>query len=165
MLLNYDQVLRIKCGRVGIIPYVKRDNKFYFLMGTDVRTGDMCDFGGGCSKGETNIQAAIREFMEELKEILDPHELDIMSCAVYDERNNICILFCRVNRPGFFEDANEMFHSSQVVNQWDEMSEIEWLSAEDMIKNIYGFPSRFWSRVKYALKNSADFGEELLSKL
>jgi len=165
MLLKFDEIIKIRCSRIGIIPYVKRNGNIYFLMGADGRTGDLCDFGGRKNRGETNIQAAVREFMEETKEILDPSNLNQVSCGVFDKRNSICILFCEVNNPTFFEEAHNLFHTTNVIDEYEEMSEIEWLSKEDMIQNIYGYPTRFWTRVKYALSNSADFNDDLLNML
>lgn len=168
MLLDFDQIIKIRCSRIGIIPYVKRKDGIHFMMGIDARTGDICDFGGRINKDETNIQAAIREFMEETHQILDPHELKPMSCAVFDKRNSICILFCEIDlskRPHFYENSKKLFHTSPFEEEVQEMNDIVWLTTDEMIKNIYSYPTKFWNRVKFALRNSADFNDELLSKL
>jgi 8-oxo-dGTP pyrophosphatase MutT (NUDIX family) len=165
MLLEFDEIIKIKCSRVGIIPYVKRNNELYFLMGKDIRTGDLCDFGGRLNRGETNLQAAIREFMEESHEIVDPSDLETVSCGVYDKRHSICILFCKVKKENFFEEAQNLFHASSTTEEFEEMVDIMWLTKDEMSEHIYGYNSIFWNRVKFALSNSADFGDELLSKL
>ena len=165
MILDFEQIERIRCSRIGIVPYVKMKGDIHFMMGIDARTNEICDFGGRLNRGETNIQAAIREFMEETHQILDPHELKTVSCGVYDKRNSICILFCEVLNPNFYERSKLMFHTSPYVEELQEMNDIVWLTKDEMIQNIYGYPSRFWSRVKFALRNSADFNDELLEKL
>jgi len=103
--------------------------------------------------------------MEETRQIVDPHHLKTVSCGVYDKRNSICILFCEVTKPNFFKEARELFKHSPHIEEIPEMNDIVWLTKDEMIQNIYGYPTRFWSRVKFALRNSADFNDELLSKL
>lgn len=54
-------------GRVGVIPYVRKDNGLWVLLGIKP-TGKYTDFGGGCKKGyspETMIRCGMREFNEE----------------------------------------------------------------------------------------------------
>ncbi|MBU1008293.1 NUDIX hydrolase [Candidatus Dependentiae bacterium] len=50
----------------GILPYTLRDNNVHFLLGQDKsRPGQWTDFGGTIENGETPIQTAQREFIEE----------------------------------------------------------------------------------------------------
>lgn len=165
MILDFDQIEKIKCSRIGIIPYVKRSDGIYFMMGIDFRTRDVCDFGGRLDKGESNIQAAIREFMEESRQIIEPSQLRTVSCGVYDKRNSICILFCEVTKDNFYEKSRELFNASPFLEELQEMIDIIWFTKDEMIEQIYGYPSRFWNRVKFALRNCADFNDELLSRL
>jgi len=165
MILGFDEIFKIKCKRAGIIPYVKKDT-IYFLLGVDKRTRELSDFGGGITKNETILIGAIREFMEESKEIISPSSLKPVSCAIFDKRNDICILFCEISDTEFFSEASTLFHASNVVNtESDEMSDIVWISLEDMIKNVYGQRSILWNRIKYALSNCGDFSDQLIAML
>jgi hypothetical protein len=51
----------------GIVPYIKENNKIYFLLGLDGhrKTLGLTDFGGKADKGETLQEAAAREGHEE----------------------------------------------------------------------------------------------------
>jgi len=167
MFLNFDEINLIECGRIGIIPYIKHNGQMYFLMGVDSRTGDVCDFGGKLNKGETNLQAAMREFMEETKQIIDPHKLKPVKCGIYDKRNNMCILFCEITVPTFFETAKQEFHNSPFKDCGDiqEMHDIIWLNTNEMIVNVYSNSSKFWNKVQYTLRNCADFNDDFLKML
>ena len=166
MILLFDEVTKVKCKRGGIIPYIKKDGEIYFLMGVDSKTRELSEFGGGITKNESILIGSIREFMEESKEIISPSSLKPVSCAIFDRRNDICILFCEISDSSFFEQAHSLFHSSQIVNiESDEMCDIVWISLQDMIKNIYSQESIIWNRIKYTLANNGDFNDQLIAML
>ena len=52
----------------GLLPFCKHNNDIYFLLQTKFegrKAGFLNDFGGGQDFGETYLQTAIREFVEE----------------------------------------------------------------------------------------------------
>lgn len=164
MIIDVDDVELFEFDRIGIVPYVVLKKRCWFLLGKDARTGDYCDFGGRIEKYETKFAAAIREFMEETKEIMDPSGLS-HKCAIYDKRNKICIIFSKIKDPSFYLTAETKFQTTKEKMKFQEMSKIKWFSELQMIKNIYKFPTKLWNRVKFALCNCSDFNDQLLETL
>lgn len=166
MLIYFDEMQKLKCTRAGFIPYVKIQNEIHFLMGIDASTGEYSDMGGGIKIDENVISCAVRELIEETKELIQPEHLKQIKVGVYDKANSNCIIFCEIKNPKMYYYIVDQFAKSEKHGlEYDEMSGLVWLTTEEMIQNIYGDNTKMWSRVQHTLANCANFDDHLLSIL
>jgi len=153
--------------RSGVIPYVKRDGKVYFLLGVDAKTGEWSDFGGGVKANENALFGGIRECYEEMRGIVDFREMGLIRHAIYERKSkqNMCIMFSEITRPGFFENARKEFHNNQ--KNGDEMKDIVWLSADEMLYQscLSNRKSKIWRRIRYVLSKSGQFNRNFVRRL
>lgn len=77
-----------KQKRAGAVPYTIIKNKIYICLGRDRKTSDLTDFAGMKNKGESVIDAALREFAEESRGVFGQILADkINGCkCIYDEQ-------------------------------------------------------------------------------
>lgn len=166
MLVYFDEMVQLKSKRAGIIPYVKLNGQIYFLMGIDAQTGEYSDMGGGLKINETIISCAMRELIEETRELIQPDYLKQIKVGVYDKTNSNCIIFCELKNTKIYYTICENFNTSNKHGlEYDEMSGLIWLTRDEMIENIYGENSKMWSRIKYTLSNCGNFDDHLLMLL
>lgn len=166
MLVYFDEMQKLKCTRAGVIPYVKINKETHFLMGIDASTGEYSDMGGGIKIDENIISCALRELTEETKELIQPEHLKQIKVGIYDKINSNCIIFCELKNSKLFHTIVPNFYKSEKHGlEYDEMSGLVWLTTEEMIKNIYGEPTKMWSRIKCTLANCGNFDDHLLSLL
>lgn len=118
MSKNSGQVkdfLSIKTRRAGIILYRDIGEDVIFCFGLDSKFHDLTDFSGGVKKGESSVEAAVREFNEET--------LGIARLTIDDVENSYCIfdtrlfiIFVRVDiDPGKFSRTFNKICSERLV--------------------------------------------------
>jgi len=153
--------------RAGIIPYIKKDNDIYFLMGIDTKTGEYSDFGGGVKMYENALSAALRECREESRGLIDFKDLGIIRRSILSRRyrQNVCIMFSEIRIPNFYENSKNIFHSRK--NKYNEMSDIVWISSSDMLKwsQLNCKNSKIWIRIRYALTICGTFNRKFIEDL
>ena len=67
-------ISKIVCRKVIVAPFFKKDNQVYFLIVKDRTHKEWTFITGGCKLHEDDLQSALRELLEETKNIvcLDP---------------------------------------------------------------------------------------------
>lgn len=164
MLLYKDELGYLKgCIRAGMIPYIKRPDGIYFLMGVDMKTKEFSDFGGGIKNNETPIQAALRELHEETRQLLT--DIGEIKLGIYDRHNSTCVIFCEIDNSLFNTLPQTFLETTKLGDEYNEMSELVFLSTERMINLVYSENSKMWSRIRFALKNTGEFDDRLLRQL
>jgi len=166
MIILNDELEKIHCLRAGIIPYIIIDSKVYFLLGIDRQTGEYADMGGGVKKGENVISCAIRELIEETKDLVRPEHLGDIVVGVWEKVNNNCILFSKIVHEGMFDALEDDFQKSTKKGiEYEEMSSLVWLTVDQLVFHIYSEQSKMWSRTRQTLANCANFDDYLQSFL
>lgn len=162
MILNRNEIEKLPCKRAGIIPYIVKDG-IYFLMGVDKRTGQFSDFGGGIKNGETPILAGIRELYEETKQLIKEDDLEEIKVGIFDRPNATCIIFCKIRDWTVINSLCDQFKRQNMTgDEYNEMSDLIWLSEDEMIRHVYSEHSNIWQRIRYSLLNSGEFDESFL---
>ena len=155
--------------RSGVIPYVKRRGDIYFLLGVDTETGEWSDFGGGVKSNENALFGGLRECFEEIRGIIDFHELGLIRHAIYERKSKqkVCIMFSEVTKKGFFQNARKEFHKKGRSSSYQEMRDVVWLSSEEMLRmsRLTYRKSKIWSRIRYVLSKCGSFNRKFIQKL
>jgi len=127
--INLDVV---KPQRGGGLFYYMEDQKLYFGLGRDAKTGEITDFAGGIKykRNENAITGSIREFNEETLNIceLKVDEAIYFYC-IYDI-NNITLLIPVINKQLISSTFNEM--KTHFTSQNLEVTDIIWLTEEEL---------------------------------
>ena len=160
---------KIHPSRVGIIPYVIRDDIRFFALGIDTNYQEATDFGGKTGRFDQGpLQGALREFREETLGVFP--EIDMVgdqtklgfsdSLAVWNQETMILFVKFDVDPTAI----TEAFDASKVDVEHLEVSRIIWARQDifqniiDVKKNDYG---RLYSRVRRLLRQ-VDFFDSLL---
>jgi 8-oxo-dGTP pyrophosphatase MutT (NUDIX family) len=153
--------------RSGIIPYIKRNDDIYFLLGIDTKTGEYSDFGGGVKMYENALSAALRECREESRGLIDFKDLGLIRRGILSRRyrQNVCIMFSEIRTPGFYENSKNIFHSRKT--KYNEMSDIIWIPSKEMLKisQLNCKNSKMWIRIRYALSICGIFNRKFIEDL
>jgi len=169
MLLLDADLTRIHPNRSGIIPYVKRNNHVYFLMGVDTNTGEWSDFAGGVKAYENALSGGLRECMEELRWIISFQDLGLIRQGILGvkAKQEICIMFAEVKEPTFFETARERFHKKCDSMRYHEMSDIVWIRDDEMLKysRVTFRNSKIWTRIRAILSKCGSFNWNFIKRL
>lgn len=70
-----EELVQLPVQRGSIIPYTMIGREIYVLLGMDLQSGDVTDFGGGVKKGENGCTAGLRELEEETSGYLTQSEV------------------------------------------------------------------------------------------
>ena len=130
--------------RAGIVPYIiDRLDDTYILLGVDKPSGVYADLGGTREKGETTLDVAIREFLEESRSVLSvdlKKTTTIMISDVTPKRlrskkiRKQVILFPRIELNQDNIDIDKKFQSTVPKNKYeDEMSRLEWVKLDEFL--------------------------------
>ena len=108
-----------KLVRSSFIPYIRINNKKYWLLGSFVDFPEIkVDFGGKCHIKEDPINCAIRELKEETFGVL----VDPINKALKDNRATIFKGFNENNR---YKDRRVIFILVDMTNRLDELDKIQ----------------------------------------
>lgn len=147
--------------RAGCIPYVVVDKKIYFCLGLDKLHREYCDFGGRKERKDlTHLNAALREFREESREVF-PQEsynsafIQNEMCLLPYKEFNHTLLFIQIPSDKYFNSITEFnrLGASKLANTWQEMSTIKWLNEKEFQKAFFnrdrveGEPIKTWKFV------------------
>lgn len=139
--------------RAGVIPYVYVNGSLHFLFGRDTVSGDLTDFGGGVKKGESILDAAIREFKEETNKSFGSHiysHNNFYNCVVLQDAQ-MTIFFLRLD-PKWLDEANKKFYSQKKKYKYMEVNKFVWIHENRLKRMLYYNNSTdnviIWSKVK-----------------
>jgi hypothetical protein len=140
--------------RSGAIIYTKYEGKTYFCLGVDTSSGDLTDFSGGVTKGETIVEGGLRELEEESlgvfghltgKDVGDSvaiHCHNMMTMFIYLDINMDSV--CKT-----FRDRVKDMEEPEVCN-------IVWLETKDFLESIHGKGQKLYVRVRRMLSKCVD---------
>jgi hypothetical protein len=146
--------------RAGIIPFAKtKAGKIQFLTGKHTPSGQLCDGGGGIKRGETPLEAAIREFDEESLGMfkdsnwaLNVRQIKYSPALVYGK---CAIVFVHVPE-AWIELAEKEFDRLSSIFPLDEWKGVKWVSEHNLEKLIKKEKKGLWKRLRQVL-GSLDF--------
>jgi 8-oxo-dGTP pyrophosphatase MutT (NUDIX family) len=170
--------MRTKTG-AGVIPFAIRDGLHCFLFHKTFsgrRAGLLVDFGGGSRVGESHVQTAAREFVEEteamffaehgrgdLETLFQSQYRRMLHLIEQTQRRNPDWWCGRRNRSGdrprdwktFFVEV-EYRDPTGMNRAWAEDSdgrfkkrrELVWLTAEELLDVIDNRPEALWKRIR-----------------
>lgn len=134
-ICNLD-LIGTKPLRAGVIPFYKKNNEIYFILGIDSKTHELTDFAGSVKyKIENCIEGALREFKEEslIFKKLNKSKIENFHC-IYDEEN--LIIFIGYNLD--FEEISKKFLEKYHMNEFPEVCgliRLNHLTFQEHIKN------------------------------
>lgn len=147
--------------RSSVLPYVKHDDKIYFLLGVYEKNNDITDIGGGVKANENNIEGALREFLEETKGVikLDSNSLEKSLFFHNNESRNKSMSCFYTEVPimyyKFINHINKLFKQKKMEGKkYNEISEFRWFSSEEFLKLLTNkHDKKMWSKVRNFHKN------------
>lgn len=157
----------IKTKRCGIILYAlmrsrSERTRLWFLLARHRITGELGDMGGGIKKEEKTLTGGVRELHEESRGIFsDVYKTpsDMASCVTLIDNNaDMAEIFAPID-PEWFLIAQDRFQDAAYAKKpLDEMSELVWVSEENMNKLIWGSTTSpddiMWKRIRTFLQRS-----------
>ena len=128
-------------ARAGIIPYViDKFGETYLLLGIDKDSGVLADLGGTREKGETTLDVAIREFLEESRNVVrvDLNKTStIVISNIVSKKNKIrkqVLFFTKIDLTNYNVHIDEQFQKTIPKNKYeDEMSSLQWFKFNDFL--------------------------------
>ena len=145
--------------RSGVIPYKKLSNgNNEFCFGIDSKHLSVGSFSGSLKKGESVVDAGLREFSEESLGVFDIiDKKDIMNCiAVYDDLQ--VIMFLPIN---WTSGLNEKFLKRKTYTS--EMSSLVFYEYEELFNIIAGFTNvKFHWKVSRLLMDSIEINGDFM---
>lgn len=170
--------MKIKTG-AGVIPFAIKNRGACFLFHKTFsgrRAGHLVDFGGGSRVGETQMQTAAREFVEETEAMFFAKNCDDVDASPFrsqyqrmlklieETQNRHPHWYCgRKNRVGekprnwktyFVEveykdpaDMNTAW-AQESSGRFKKQRELNWLTAEQLLDIIDNRPEAFWKRIR-----------------
>ena len=139
---NYDFLFSKKyVTRAGIIPYMMVGDQTYILLGVDKSNGQLADLGGTIEKGETTLDAGIREYMEESRDVFPVNLKDTTSIVISklfhksnDKKTKQVILFVKVDYdPSHWAIDDKFQQTVPTIPCEDEMSNLQWINLKDFM--------------------------------
>jgi len=123
--------------RAGIVPFmVDKTGETFILLGVDKDTNVFADLGGTTEKGETVLDTAIREYLEESRSIISVdlnRTSKIFITYVYGKKKQ-AIMFVQVNPIQYNIDIDDYFQATIPRNKYeDEMSKLKWIRYKDFL--------------------------------
>jgi 8-oxo-dGTP pyrophosphatase MutT (NUDIX family) len=118
----------------GAILYTIYKNKIYIILGKE--EGEWFPFKGTCEKGETIMQAAIREISEETCKLVNATEQELSLDCVYQTKRkyyHIGLLYVDHTIVNKFYKIRQ----SQTLTKFLEKTEIKMFSLNDILKNTF----------------------------
>jgi hypothetical protein len=126
--------------RSSVIPFTFSDDKLWFSLGIDKKTGDLTDFGGGIKLRDFSpVHAARREFKEETKGVFgNCYQLRNFRQFSYSLlKENVFLMFLYV--PSRFMKSTKGKFAKLKSLPNDELSGIIWYSQEEF-QEIFSLP-------------------------
>jgi len=121
--LNYKNYV----VRAGIVPYMIDENeKTYILLGVDKESGVLADLGGTIEKGESTLDVAIREFLEESRSVLSVNlnnTTTIIISNIISKKNKKrkqVILFPKIDLNYYHLSIDEQFQKTIPRNKYED---------------------------------------------
>ena len=160
---NYDFLYKKKyVTRAGIVPYmIDKLGDTYILLGRDNPSNKFADLGGTREAGETTLDAAIREFLEESRSVLsvDLNRTSTIIISKIDPKVNNSskkqvILFPEIDLNGYHIEIDRHFQSVQPKSKYeDEMMKLEWIKLDEFLQAEDKELSKSLRQVKKILNN------------
>ena len=145
--------------RSGAIIYTKKGGKTYFCVGIDTESGDLTDFSGGVTKGETVIEGGLRELEEESLGIFGHlTKEDVADTTCFHCHNMITMFIPLLNI-----DMDSIISNFRIrINYIDqpEVCDIVWLEAKDFLESIHGRGKKLYVRVRRLLNKVTNIIED-----
>ena len=159
--------------RAGLIPFTIRIDEctgnptLYYLVAIDRKTREYADFGGGCKRGETFVDGALREFNEESCEIFNnviTKEDLLKSVVITDITRSNAIFFVQI-KEWWLYNAERKFKENQEHDffnrkKYNENIGIKWLSEDNFNKVSFNKTStNMWRKLQHFLIKNCSMKE------
>lgn len=150
-IVTCRELSRIKTSRSAVVPYVfdESTGELYFLFGIDAKTHDITDLGGGVKRYEYALNAGLREFREETKDVFGKYftnSNNFSSCyALIDKR--MCSLFIPVSKDWLLL-APILFSSKNIdpsKKNHNEISHLIWLKESELLQLLSSPKTKMWT--------------------
>jgi len=119
---------------------IDENEKTYILLGVDKESGVLADLGGTIEKGESTLDVAIREFLEESRSVLSVNlnnTTTIIISNIISKKNKKrkqVILFPKIDLNYYHLSIDEQFQKTIPRNKYeDEMSSLKWIHLDDFL--------------------------------
>ena len=124
-------------NRAGIIPYlIDKEKEKFILLGIDKRSGVYADLGGTTEKGETALETAIREFLEESRSVIsvDLSKTTSIIFSKVSKKKKQVLLFAEVELSKYNVEIDKEFQERVPRNKYeDEMSRLIWINLQEFL--------------------------------
>lgn len=157
-LVSHLEWNKLKPNRAGIIPYIiTKSNKLLFGFGLDKTYRELTDFGGGVSykKDGTSLKGALREFQEESLGVFGEIPEDQLNDAIVLYTKNTLIILVQFHIDP--EEINMKFYECIVEEKNPEVSDIIWLTEQELKVALHPKSRLLYVRVNHILKNAGNF--------
>jgi len=123
--------------RAGIVPFMIDDTgETFMLLGIAKDDKVFADLGGTTEKGETVLDTAIREYLEESRSVISAdlnRTSKIFITRVYGNKKQ-AIMFVQVEPIQYNIDIDDYFQATIPRNKYeDEMTELKWIRYKDFL--------------------------------
>jgi hypothetical protein len=138
-------------GTVGVIPYLKKGNKTFILLGREdingsdkKKAGTYSDLGGSTKNDQTFLDNMLRELKEESMGLITPKAEYVLNQGIFivkdsNDRRIIYALIPAVDRlyvPAFALNEFRVKKQSTLSPQEAEKDEFAWLNLEEIIAAV-----------------------------
>jgi 8-oxo-dGTP pyrophosphatase MutT (NUDIX family) len=152
MIISASTLALIRTKRCGVLPYTRHNDKFWFMLGRHADTQDLCDFGGGVKKDETALDAGLREFHEETRDIFTGFSFDVKNCASFINRQGtMAIIFLYIAEEWFYRAPTEFQKIIPLYKKHREICDVVWVHEKAMKNMLWGYKKStdvVWSRIR-----------------
>jgi len=164
MLILASYLANRRTTRCGVIPYTVIDDTVHLCLARDKQTKELGDFGGGVRKNEAALEAGLREFSEESRNIFSQvckSANDISTSLALVDGARMAIVFIPVESR-WLHEAQPLFESKgNIRKKSDEVSELVWVDEKKFEKLIYedhqgNPPLVMWSKVQNFFRTCND---------
>lgn len=153
---------RIHTCRCGVIPYIIKNGKIYYLLARHKDTNELGDFGGGVRKYEFALSGGLREFNEESRGIFSDQSKNINDrvndIAIVDNDNIMAILFLPLNLDCLDDKIQDKFSNKNQFGKYsNEISELVWFD-EKGFEELLFYPKErltgniMWRKIQLFIK-------------
>lgn len=154
--LDHPEFFRSK--RAGIIPYTKIEGKIHFLMGVDMISKELSDFGGGVKIRENTLEGAIREFKEESNKVF-PHKIYTKDYIASNGKAfytpDMTLIFLYVDDKWHNRINVKFYHkkrSMAIADNKFEMDCLVWVDQDKFFTSVKN-QTKIWKRISRFINN------------